>query len=303
MSAAAERARVEADVRLAIERLYASVLIARAREHAAEVAMHRDAASECGRAAGGRVGHRRVGARARRDRVGARRRVGVDDRGGFGVRCRERAAKRARAPAGHAARARRAGIDGAKRCRRSTCYVAKALAASPDVAAARAAVEQAHHAAALARADYIPDVGVGVTYTMLDGVSFLPRHAVGLEHSGIVDGVGLGKARLAVARARRAGGCSGDWPRARSRPSVGRGGACVSRRRARRAWRGGRSCGARCASCGADDHPRSLRHGRVDRDVALSAAEAELAESEARALAAELQIRIARAELTRAIGG
>ncbi|MGE5099540.1 MAG: TolC family protein, partial [Deltaproteobacteria bacterium] len=37
--------------------------------------------------------------------------------------------------------------------------------------------------------------------------------------------------------------------------------------------------------------------------AALAAAEAEVAESEAQALAADLQIRIARAELTRAIGG
>jgi outer membrane protein TolC len=37
--------------------------------------------------------------------------------------------------------------------------------------------------------------------------------------------------------------------------------------------------------------------------AALAAAEAEVAESEAQALAAGLQIRIARAELTRAIGG
>jgi len=38
-SAAAERSRTQADVRLAIERLYASVLIARAKEHAAELTM------------------------------------------------------------------------------------------------------------------------------------------------------------------------------------------------------------------------------------------------------------------------
>src|SRR6185503_13970055 len=38
--AAAERARAEADVRLAIERLYALVLITRARERAAEATMH-----------------------------------------------------------------------------------------------------------------------------------------------------------------------------------------------------------------------------------------------------------------------
>src|SRR5678816_4858375 len=39
MSAAAERAKTESDVRLTIERLYASVVIAHARERAAQVAM------------------------------------------------------------------------------------------------------------------------------------------------------------------------------------------------------------------------------------------------------------------------
>src|SRR5262249_35819215 len=39
MSAVADRARSEADIRLTIERLYASVLIAQARSHAAGLAM------------------------------------------------------------------------------------------------------------------------------------------------------------------------------------------------------------------------------------------------------------------------
>jgi len=50
----------------------------------------------------------------------------------------------------------------------------------------------------------------------------------------------------------------------------------------------------------------SVIRDRCDRGLvsaaSLSTAEAELAQSEARVLAAELQIRVARAELTRAVG-
>ena len=55
-------------------------------------------------------------------------------------------------------------------------------------------------------------------------------------------------------------------------------------------------------SSGADGRRDHCQQGLVSQ-TALSTAEAELAESEARVLAAQLQIRVARARLTRAIGG
>jgi outer membrane protein TolC len=85
-SATAERSRVEANVKLAIEQLYASVLIAQAREHAAEVSMNavRRQSVDAQQAVASGID---IGARARRRGVGPRRRAGLDDRDGFGGRC------------------------------------------------------------------------------------------------------------------------------------------------------------------------------------------------------------------------
>jgi multidrug efflux system outer membrane protein len=180
-------------------------------------------------------------------------------------------------------------------------YIAKALAASPEIAVATATAEQAHHASALARADFIPDLGVGVSYTMLDGLSFLPRHAVGLTVQGSWTVWDWGKrSSLSRERAAQENAATTALALARDRVSVD-----VERayRFAQRAERG-----AEVARAAADARRASLgiirdrcEHG-LTTTSALETAEAELAESEMRVLASELQIRVARAELARAIG-
>jgi len=181
-------------------------------------------------------------------------------------------------------------------------YVARATSASPEVAAARAAVDQARQASALARADYIPDVGVGVTYTMLDGVSFLPRQAVGLSIQGSWTVLDWGK-RGSVSRERAAQADAAliGLALARDRVSV----------EVERAYRGAARAehGADVARAALDARRAALRITRDRRagglisETEMATAEAELAQSEAQTLAAELQIRLARAELTRAAGG
>jgi hypothetical protein len=153
-------------------------------------------------------------------------------------------------------------------------YIAKALAASPDVAAAQAAVEQAHHTSALARADYIPDIGVGLSYTMIDGVSFLPRRAVGLSIQGSWTVLDWGK-RGAVSRQRRAGEYGDDWP------GVARDRVSVEVERAHASWRaerGGGCSAAVDARRAALTNVRDRCEHRLVSATLLSAAEAELAE-------------------------
>jgi multidrug efflux system outer membrane protein len=181
-------------------------------------------------------------------------------------------------------------------------YVVRAQSASPDVAAARATLEQAKRAVALARADFIPDVGVGVTYTMLDGVSFLPRRAVGLGIQGSWTAWDWGK-RGSTSRERIAqqDAAAIGLALARDRVSV------EVERAYRAAVRAERGTDVARAALDARRSALTIMRDQVARGLttaaALAAAEAEVAESETQVLTAELQIRIARAELTRAIGG
>ncbi len=301
MGATADRASAEADVRLAVERLYASVLAARARERAARAAM-----SATGR---------------RRTDVAQSVALGIDVSAlGLDAAASAIEAEFARTTAEDLASDAEAELRSALGLPRGMrielvvpesspeqllsleAYVARAESANPEVAAARAALEQAKRAVALARADYVPDIGVGLTYTTLDGVGFLPRHAVGLTLEGswtVWDWGGRGsqaQQRMADERAAEIG-----LALARDRVSVE-----VERayRAAARAERG-----AEVARAAVEARRASLRMAR-DRDArglsaaaALAASESELAASEARALGAHLQVRIARAELARASGG
>jgi outer membrane protein TolC len=63
-------------------------------------------------------------------------------------------------------------------------YLARALRASPEVASARIGVVQARRAVSLARADYIPETGIGITYTYQDGVPFLPKRSAAFAIQG-----------------------------------------------------------------------------------------------------------------------
>jgi len=180
-------------------------------------------------------------------------------------------------------------------------FVTQAESTNPEVASARAAVEQAKRAVALARAEYIPDIGVGVTYTMLDGVSFLPRRAVGLSIQGSWT-LWDGGRRASLARERLAQQEAAEVALALARDRV----AVEAERAYRAAERAER--GAQVARAALDARRAAVTVAR-NRDArglasvaALADAEAQLAASEAQLLAAELQIRIARAEL-RSVAG
>jgi outer membrane protein TolC len=300
-SSAAERARTAADTKFAVERLYAAVLIAQGRERAAEAALHA----------------------ARRQSVDVQQAVasGIDvSARGLGATASALDAEYARVSAADSTSDAESELRSALALPPGTrlelvvpespseplsaldVYVAKALSASTDVAAARAGVEQAKHAVALARADYIPDIGIGLTYTMIDGVSFLPRNSVALGIQGSWTVLDWGK-RASVSRERAAqqDAASIGLALVRDRVSVD-----VERayRWVTRAERGANVARAAFdARCAALKVVRDRSERGLTAAAALAAAEAELAESEAHVLAAELQVRIARAALTRAIGG
>ena len=299
--AAAERARTEADVRLTVERLYSAVVIARARTHAAELAMRvttrQGVDVEQAVAAGIDVSAQALGAAASTLDAKYKWLAATDSASDAESELRSALAL----PAGtnldlvvpEAPSEALATLD---------AYMAKGMAASPEVAAASATLDQARHASALARADYIPDLGVGLTFTTLNGVSFLPQHAVGLSIQGSWTVFDWGK-RSAVSRERAAqeNAAAIGVALARDRVSVEVEHAYRDALRAER--------GAEVASAALEARRAALRitQERSARgliaDAALASAEADMAESEARALAANLQVRLARAELRRATGG
>ena len=299
--AVAERSRALAETKLAIERLYAAVLIARARERAADAA------------------------------VAAKRRQSVDVQqavaSGIDVSAQSAGATAAALDAEYAkATAEDAASDAEGELRSALAlspgtslelvaperddaqlssyesYAAQAEANSPDIAAARSTFEQARRAVSLARSQYIPDIGVGLTYTMLNGVSFLPRRAVGLTIQGswtIWDGGkrgSLARERLAQQEAAAIG-----LAFARDRVTV------EVERAYRAAERAQRGAEVARAAFDARRAAFAVARNRDARGLAsaavLAEAEAQLAASEAQVLAAELQIRIARAELARSVGG
>ncbi|HEY6826886.1 MAG TPA: TolC family protein, partial [Gemmatimonadaceae bacterium] len=298
--AVAERARVEADARLTVERLYAAVLIARARSHAAEAALRvttrQGVDIEQAVAAGIDVSAQSLGATASALDAKYVWLAANDSASDAESELRSALAL----PAG-------THLDlvlpdePSEALANFDSYVAKALATSPEVAAANAMLDQARHASALARADYIPDLGVGLTFTTLNGVSFLPQHAVGLSIQGSWTVFDWGK-RGAISRERASqeNAASVALALARDRVTVD-----VERayRDAQRAERGADVARAALEARRAALRITQERAGRgLVAEVALASAEADMAESEARALAATLQVRLARAELRRATG-
>ena len=137
---------------------------------------------------------------------------------------------------------------------------------------------------------------------MLDGVSFLPRHAVGLSIQGSWTVLDWGK-RGAVSRERAAQESAATIGLAQVRDRV----AVEVERAYRFVVRAERGAEVARAAVAARRAAFGVMRDRCERGgvsaTSLSAAEAELAESEARVQAAELQIRVALAGLSRAIGG
>ena len=300
-SAAAERARAEADARLAIERLYASVLIGRARERGAEAALlatkRQTVDVEQAVASGIDVSAQGLSATAAVLDAEYARAAAEDSVSDAEAELRSALAL----PSGTALELV-APEPSTEKLATLDAYVARAQSASPDVAAALATVEQAKRAVALARADYIPNVGVGLTYSMLDGVSFLPRRAVGLSIQGSWNVWDWGK-RGSLSRERGAQEDAAEIGLALARDRV----SVEVERAYRAATRAER--GAEVARAALEARRAALKIAR-DRNArgltpaaGLAAAEAETAQSDAQALAAEMQMRIARAELARAVGG
>jgi outer membrane protein TolC len=300
-SAAAERARAEADARLTIERLYASVLIGRAREHAAEAALRANKRQtidvEQAVASGIDVSAQGLSAAASALDAEYVRAAAEDSASDAEAELRSALAL---APGTRLELA--APASPTEKLSALDAYVARAQSANPDVAAALATVEQAKHAVALARADYIPDIGVGVTYSMLDGVSFLPRRAVGLSIQGSWNVWDWGK-RGSLSRERGAQEDAAEIGLALARDRV----SVEVERAYRAAVRAERGAEVARAALEARRVALAIARDRNARGltpaVTLAAAEAETAQSEAQALAAELQMRIARAELARVVGG
>jgi len=299
--AVAERARTAADARLAVERLYASVLIARARARAADAAVlaKRRASSDVQLAAssGIELSAQSLGASAAAlDAEYAR--MTADD----AIADAESELRSALAlPPGTRIELVVPEPDTLSLLPYED-YLTRAEASSPEVSSARATLEQAKRAVALARADYIPDIGVGVTYTMLDGVSFLPRRAFGLSIQGSWT-LWDGGRRASSTHERLAQEEAAEVALSLARDRV----AVEVDRAYRAAERAQRGAEVARAALEARRAAASVARNRDSRGLATAAvladAEAQLAASEAQMLAAELQIRIARAELKRALGG
>jgi outer membrane protein TolC len=300
MSAAAERERAELDVRLAIEQLYASVLIARVRARAAEATLdatrRQSADVHLAVTSGIEVAARGLGATASAldaELAWTSAEDSVLDaeselRSALALPPGTRLELVVPEPASDAL----SSLD---------VYIEQALSASPEVAVARAAVEQAKHAAALARADYIPDVGLGVTYTMIDGVGFLPRRSVGLGIQGSWTVWDWGKrGALSRERAAQEGAAATGLALARDRVAVEVERAYRAVLRAERGATVARA--ARDARRGALAVMRDRSGQGLSAAAALAMAEGEFAQSEAQVVAAELQIRVTRAALARVIG-
>jgi multidrug efflux pump subunit AcrB/outer membrane protein TolC len=295
-SAAAERSRTEADVRLAVERLYASVLIAQAKEHAAELAVkaarHQSNDAERAVASGNGVSANALGAKASALDAELAWTSAADAETELRSALALEPGTHLELVAPETKRDSLLALDD---------YLTKAFAGSPEVAVASAALEQAHRASNLARADFIPDIGVGVTYTRLNGVSFLPRQAVGFSVQGSWTVWDWGK-RSSVSRERAAQESAATTALALARDRVS-----VDVEKAYRfVQRAERSAGVARAAADARRAALSVLRDRCDHGLATTSsvetAEADLAQSETRVLAAELQIRVARAELTRATG-
>ena len=295
-----DRTRAELDVRLAVERIYLGALIARAEARAASAALV----------------------------ASSRRSVDVVQAvaAGTDVGARGLAAKAEALEAAYASKAAEDAAEDAESELRSALalppntmfelteprfdvaplepmerYVERATSSNPDIAVRRASLEEARHAVALARASYIPDIGVGLTYTMLNGVSFLPKHAVGFGIQGSWTIWDFGK-RSATSNERLA---QQDAAAVALEQALDRATVDVTRayRAAERADRGAELARAALEARQAAFVVACDRDARGLAPAAARAqAEADVASAQARMLAATMQMRLARAELARVVG-
>jgi outer membrane protein TolC len=180
-------------------------------------------------------------------------------------------------------------------------YLAQARISSPELASARVALEEATHAVSLARADYVPETGVGVTYTYQDGVPFLPRQSVALAVQGSWTVWDFGK-RSAAVHEREAGLALAKLAVERAEEQL----AVAVEKAYRRAERAALAVSAARAALEARREAMSVAADREQRGLVLTSfrADAEAAEaaSGAELMTASLDERIARVELARLVG-
>jgi len=180
-------------------------------------------------------------------------------------------------------------------------YLARARANSPEVASAALALEQARRGVSLARADYIPETGIGVTYTYQDGVAFLPRSSAALTVQGSWTIWDFGK-RSAAVRERQRALAIAKLAVERAEDQV----AVAVERAYRRAERAAVATKAARAALEARRDALRVATDRERQGLVLAAFRAEAvaleAASEVEVVSASVQERIARAELARAVG-
>jgi multidrug efflux pump subunit AcrB/outer membrane protein TolC len=295
-----ERVRTELDVTLGVERLFLGALVARERVRAAAitVAARRRQLADAERAtATGAV----LGAEALRARASAREAE-------YALVTAQNEAQDLEAELRDAL-----GLTGGtplelvplnvapEALRPMAEYLVRARANSPEVASAEIALERARRAVSLARADYIPETGIGLTYTYQDGVAFLPRRSAALTIQGAWTVWDFGK-RSAALRERQTAVAIAKLAVARAQDQV----AIAVEKAYRRAERAAVAAAAARAALDARRDALRVAADRERQGVVLAAfradAQATAAASEVEVMSASFQERIARAELARAVG-
>jgi multidrug efflux pump subunit AcrB/outer membrane protein TolC len=295
-----ERVRTELDVTLDVERLFLGALVARERVRAAVTtvaARQRQLAdAERATAAGAALGADAAGARARARDAEYALVTAQNEMQDLEAELRDAL-----------------GLDGGaplelvppdaspEPLRPMAEYLVRARANSPEVASAEIALEQARRAVSLARADYIPETGIGITYTYQDGVAFLPRRSAALTIQGAWTIWDFGK-RSAGVRERQTALAIARLAVERAEDQV----AVAVEKAYRRAERAAVATEAARAALEARRDALRVATDRERQGLVLAAfradAEATEAASEVEVMSASLHERIARAELARAVG-
>jgi multidrug efflux pump subunit AcrB/outer membrane protein TolC len=298
-AANAGQTRAELDAELAVRRLYYGALIARAKVHAAEatVAAKRQSATDAERAvaAGAIVRTASLAATASVAEAEYTLVTAENEAADIDANLADAIGVHPSTPLELVAPA-----ASGEPLRTVADYVADARESSADVQSAQAALDEARHGVALARSDFIPDLGVGVTYTYQSGVAFLPTHAASFAIQGSWTVLDFGK-RTSVVRERKAGveAATIALEHARNAATIAVETAYRHAARAEKAAVAARA--AFEARSAALRIARDQEHQGLTLASLRSGSEAELAASEATVIAAELESRIARAELERAV--
>ncbi len=295
-----ERVRAELDVALRVQRLFLGALIAREKARAAVTTLaarqrqlaDAERASAAGTALRVEAARARASARAAEYEVVAAQNEAQD----LEAELRDVLELGAEAPLELVAPAARPAA-----LRPLAEYLALARANSPEVASAHIALEEARRVVSLARADYLPETGIGITYTYQDGVAFLPQQSAALTIQGSWTIWDFGK-RSAAMRERRTALALAKLALERAEEQA----AVAVEKAYRRAERARIAASAALVALEARRDALRVVADRARQGLALAAlradAEATEAASEAELMSAALDERIAHAELARVVG-